>query len=276
MATHSTSQTFSGTGPSSDVLAKLARPGLVARGVLYSTIGILAIQLALAGRSKSSAADGKGALRTLSEQPFGNVLLILMVVGLTALVLWHVAQAIWGDPVSGSEAKERVRYALKALAYGSLALSALGVLLGNGSGSSDDQRAQSWTATVMGWPFGRVLVAAVGAALIAYALYSFWKRVVEKSFMDELQRGEMSNSTERAIRRVGQAGFTGRSLVFALVGVFLIQAALTFDSDQANGLSQSLQELASSSWRPLLWVVAVGLFAYGLVSFALARYRRVA
>lgn len=260
-------------GPSSNLLAKLARPGLVARGVLYATIGILTLQLARAGASEQ--ADGKGALRTLADQPLGTWLLGLMVVGLLALVLWHVAQAVWGDPVSGSDAPRRIRYAAKALVYGSLGLSAARVLFGDSGGSSDDQHAESWTATVLGWPGGRLIVGAVGAAAIAYALYSFWRRVVQCSFMDDLERGQLDGGTEQTIRRIGQAGFTGRTIVFALVGAFVIQAAVTFDPDDANGLSRSLQELASSSWRPVLWIVAVGLFAYGLLSFALARYRRV-
>lgn len=275
MTSHRSEATSSvADGPSSDLLAKLARPGLVARGVLYATIGVLTLQLARAGASEQ--ADGKGALRTLADQPFGAWLLALMVVGLLALVLWHVAQVVWGDPVSGSDAPRRARYAAKALVYGSLGLSAARVLVGDGGGSSDDQRAESWTATVLGWPGGRLIVGAVGAAGIAYAVYSLWRRVVQCSFMDELDRGQLDRATEQTIRRVGQAGFTGRSIVFALVGVFVIQAAVTFDPDDAHGLSRSLQELATSSWRPLLWVVAAGLFAYGLLSVALARYRRVA
>ena len=51
----------------------LARAGLVARGVVYGIIGLLAIKLALGDGGKT--ADQQGALHTIAGQPFGKVLL---------------------------------------------------------------------------------------------------------------------------------------------------------------------------------------------------------
>lgn len=271
---HGGKTTLDGTRPSSDTLAALARPGLVAHAVLYVTIGLLAIGIARSGRTGRSA-DGTGAVETLADQPYGLVLLVLLVVGLAALALWRTAQTVWGDPVSGSEPADRARYAARAVAYAAVAVSAVGVLVRGDAGRSGDQQAQSWTATAMAWPGGRLLVAVAGLGLVAYGLHSFWHRAVKASFADDLDRGRMGRSAERAITRLGQVGCAGRSMVFLLVGGFLVQAAVTFDSDEAKGLSESLQELARSGWWPLLWLTAVGLFAYGLLSLALARYRRV-
>ena len=48
----------------------LARAGLVARGVVYGIIGVLALKLALGDGGK--ATNQQGALRTIAQQPFGK------------------------------------------------------------------------------------------------------------------------------------------------------------------------------------------------------------
>jgi hypothetical protein len=58
----------------------LARAGLVARGVIYAIVGVLAIELALGEGGKTT--NQQGALQEIAKQPFGKVLLVLMIVGL--------------------------------------------------------------------------------------------------------------------------------------------------------------------------------------------------
>jgi Domain of Unknown Function (DUF1206) len=66
-------------------------------------------------------------------------------------------------------------------------------------------------------------------------------------------------------------------LVYAVVGYFFIQAAVAFESSTAKGPSGALIELADEAWGQwLLWVIAIGLFAYGLFCIAEATYRKAA
>ena len=58
----------------------LARAGFVARGVIYGVIGILAVKLAIGAGGKTTSQSG--ALKTIAQQPFGEVLLILVAIGL--------------------------------------------------------------------------------------------------------------------------------------------------------------------------------------------------
>jgi hypothetical protein len=63
---------------------------------------------------------------------------------------------------------------------------------------------------------------------------------------------------------------------FALVGFFLIKAAIDYDARESAGLDGALKRLGASSWGDLLIVlVGIGLFAYGVYSCVEARYRRV-
>jgi hypothetical protein len=78
----------------SPLLEGLARVGLVAYGVVHVLIGWLTLKIAWGGTSGRSA-DISGALTTVADQPFGKVLLWLVAIGMVALALWQVSEAIW-------------------------------------------------------------------------------------------------------------------------------------------------------------------------------------
>ena len=77
--------------------------------------------------------------------------------------------------------------------------------------------------------------------------------------------------------RLGEFGYAAQSIVYAVVGYFFIQAAIAFESSTAKGPSGALIELGTTTWgRVLLWIVAIGLFAYGIFCIAEAKYRKAA
>jgi hypothetical protein len=86
----------------------------------------------------------------------------------------------------------------------------------------------------------------------------------------------MSSRVRRAIKWLGTFGHLARMVVFGLVGVFLIKAAIDFNPKKAVGLDGALAKLAHASYGPfLLGLVAAGLVAFGLYSLTDARYRRI-
>jgi hypothetical protein len=183
-----------------------------------------------------------------------------------------------GDPVEGSEPKDRVKYAVLGFIYLSLAITTLGITIANWTGSGDaepsvesgDEGSQQAASTLFEWPAGRWLVGLLGAGVIAYAGYSFYKQVIKKDFADRLDADESS-----LVVRLGLVGYTAKSLVFAVIGYFFIQAAIAFKSSTAKGPSGALIELANESWGQwLLWGIAIGLFAFGVFSIAEAKYRK--
>jgi uncharacterized protein DUF1206 len=56
-----------------------ARIGLIARGVLYAAVGVLALRLAF--RQAHATADKNGALLAVARQPFGKALLVILAIG---------------------------------------------------------------------------------------------------------------------------------------------------------------------------------------------------
>ena len=69
----------------------LARAGLVARGVIYAIIGVLAVEMAFGAGGKTT--NQSGALGELAKQPGGKILLVLMAIGLFGYAFWRLLRA---------------------------------------------------------------------------------------------------------------------------------------------------------------------------------------
>jgi Domain of Unknown Function (DUF1206) len=250
----------------------LARAGFVARGLIYGIIGLLAIKLALGAGGKT--ANQQGALKTIAHQPFGEVLLILVAIGLAGYALWRLLRALLGHgPEDSDTTFERVAAFASGIVYAGLCAVAIKLLLG--SGASGSENTQKTTAGVFGWPAGAWLVGIAGAVLIGVGLYQGY-RGLSRDFLEDSKTEQMSQRVRSWIEWIGTFGHLARMVVFGLVGVFLIKAAIDYNPNKAVGLDGALAKIANASYGPfLLGIVAAGLIAFGVYSLSDARYRRI-
>ncbi len=253
---------------------RLARFGYAAKGVVYLLIGGLALGSVLT--TGGSTTGPVGAFREVVSQPFGQILLSLIALGLFGYTLWRFVQAIKDPDNEGSDAKgivKRIGYATSGVVYASFAIAAVGLVMGSGGGSGN--QTEDITARVMAQPYGRWLIAIAGLIVIVTGVYQFYKGYSAK-FTKVLKMGEMSPGERTWAVRSGRLGLIARSVVYALIGTFLIQAALTANPEQAGGLGEALRTLSQQPYGPwLLGLVALGLMLYGVYSLVLARYRRI-
>jgi hypothetical protein len=253
-----------------------ARAGLVARGILYILVAILAIRIAFGDRNEH--ADKAGALVLVARQPFGKALLGVLAAGLAAYAVWMIARMIIvRDDEAAKAWGKRAGYAGRAVLYGVICASAIDTIRRASSAQQQagNQQEQGWTARVMGWPFGRALVVVAGLVIIATGARYLYKAFTKK-WRKKLDLSSASHATRETIEKIAFAGWTGRGVVFGLVGVFLIRAAWQFDPKEAVGADGALRRLADRAWGPwLLCLVALGVLAFGVYSMIEARYRRV-
>jgi hypothetical protein len=197
-------------------------------------------------------------------------------VGIVGYALWRFVQAFMDTENKGSGPKGiavRIGYAVIAFVHLGLAISAFAMVSG-GSASGGDS-ARGWTAQLMAQPFGRWLVAIVGALVVGYGAAQF-RRAYTAKFREKLRLREMSGREDKLATRLGRMGYAARGVVFGIVGAFFIAAAIHTDPQEARGLDGALQTLAAQPWGwAALGAVALGLTAYGLFMFVEARYRRM-
>lgn len=263
----------------SPLAAHLARFGYITKGVVYALVGILAA-LAAIGSGRGKTTTTQGAIVTISEQPFGQILLILIVIGLVGYVIYRFAQAFLDIDHDGTGMKglfKRVGYAASGITYAALAAGTVQTLRGNAISVNSHSQNQTadWTAWLMSKPFGEWLVILAGLIVIGVGLIHFYTAFTKK-FREEFKSYEMSAEAREWATRFGMFGLAARGVVFCLIGLFLIKAAVDTNPKEAVGLGDALQHLAAQPFGPyLLGIVALGLISYGFYSFINARYRRI-
>lgn len=264
-------------------VVKLARAGYAAQGVLYGTIGMLAVLVAASSAGAPTPASGRtttsrGALAEIGAQPFGRILLVLMAVGLAGYALWRLIEAVWNperEAARGAKGlAKRAGWLGVAAVHAALVVFAVREAWGGSGGPEDNAR--PLTAKVMAWaPFGPMLVGIAGAGLFAYAVHEVW-RAWHAKLDRELDLSSLSRRSARVVVGLSRFGVAARGVVFSVMGVFLVVAALTSDPAQARGFGEALATLQGWSFGTvLLGAVALGLVAYGVYDVVEARFRRI-
>lgn len=262
--------------------AGLARSGLIAKGVSFGIVGILALKLALGSGGKATSREG--ALQSLAQNSFGKLLLILLALGFAAYAIWRLVQALAEreDPEDAGEADgeakkwgKRAGYVARALIYASLSFSTLRILTNSDEKQTQNQEAKQTTSSVFDLPAGRWLVGLVGLCIIGAGFWNAY-RGLARTFEDKWRTGQMSRTERTWGSRIGVLGHLARGLVFGLIGVFITKAAIEYNAKEAIGLDGALQKLAQQAYGQwLLGLTALGLIAYAIYCLIDARYRDV-
>jgi hypothetical protein len=254
-------------------LRGLAKAGLFARALLQTAVGLLAVALALGERV--ATADKQGALETVAAQPFGSIAVAAIGAGLFGYSAWRLVMAFVG-PASGKPFERRAKragYLLRGLLYAAFGWAAL--RLATGLHGEDRLEEVDATAALLRLPLGRFLVGLVGAGFFGAAAWAA-SRVITGSAKKRLDLASMSAPERRVALWTSSLGHASRTVVWALVGLFLVRAALFADPHETVGLDGALRAVVSAPLgRGLLLCVAGGLLAQAAFGLLEARYRRV-
>jgi hypothetical protein len=246
-----------------------ARAGYVVLGVLHIVLGGIAIAIATGGGGQ---ADQGGAVEQIRQTPWGPALLWATVIGLAALTVWQVAEALLAGQ---GDAKRRWGHRAKdlgtAAAYAAIGATALTAALGGRSDSEGSTR--SFSAELLASPGGVVLLVAIGLVIAAVGV-AFVYRGVTRAFARKLALP--SGPVRGAVVAFGVVGYLAKGIAVAVTGVLFVVASVTHDASQAGGLDAGLHALAAlPAGALLLWLVGAGLVVYGLFCFTRARYARM-
>jgi hypothetical protein len=241
-----------------------ARIGWLTRAVLYGLVAVLVARIPSTGGEES--ADKQGAFATLADSPLGGWLLGAVIVGMLGFAGLRAWTAIIG---SDEKVGRRLGWTGSAIVYVALAVLAFGVLR---SGDSDGNTEKALTVRILELPGGPVYVAVIALVVVIVGL-NHLRKAVKKKFLHDVDEGAVPGGARSAVRAAGVFGLLGRSLVWVLVGWFLARAAVRHDPNEPIGLDESLRRLAGESWGPtVLWVVAIGLAAYGVFCLAVTAW----
>ncbi|HEX6500101.1 MAG TPA: DUF1206 domain-containing protein [Micromonosporaceae bacterium] len=251
----------------------LTRAGFVGYGLLHILVAWIAVQIVRGQGGREG--DQSGAFRTLAHQPGGGVLLVAVAVGLFAMAFWQLLTAAVGhlDKRGKRRVAERIASLGRVVVYTALGLGAAKVARGAEQSAAHSQ--QSITAGFLGTPHGRMLIIVAGVVVaavgIGLAIYG-----VTRAFERNLRLAVMNEEMRAATRWLGGFGYAAKGSAYAIVGILLIVAAVTYDASKSRGLDAALHTLARQPFGGVLVaIVALGFAAFGVYCFAQARYRKV-
>jgi len=260
---------------SSSLMEALTRLGYGVRGLIYITMGLLAVQVAL-GKG-GALASPQGAIAEIGKQPAGLILLWVILVGIISYAVWGVVRAIY-DPLDKGHGMKgllaRLGFLVSAFGYAILSLATYGYISG-ASQTTNGSQTQKFIAMIMAMPLGRWAIGILGLAVLAGGLYQIYLGL-SAHFERQFQTYALSSEEEKLATNVGRFGTSARGVVFAIVGGLIILAAYQANPSQPIGMDTALTTLMHQPYGIwLLGIIAVGLIAFGFYSMLSALWFRL-
>jgi hypothetical protein len=250
-----------------------SRLGYVARGLVYLSLGTIA--LLAAADLAPSARGAADAVAAWAAWPLGNVLIGLIAVGLLGFSGWRFLQAVFDADGHGRSSKGlavRAGQALSGVVHAVLAFSVFDLIDGLDDLAEKEGSSERMAQALLEAPYGDLLLIVVGAAVLALGVANLGQSL----FQDFRKRlGCEGPACDWAVR-LARFGYIGRTLAFAPLGFFMLEAGLDARADEAKSLGESLQVLEAQPFgSAILGVAALGLVAFGLFALMEARFRRM-
>jgi hypothetical protein len=256
-------------------LVLLARGGYAARGLVYLIIGFFAL---LAALGSGQPADSHSSLQKLLAQPFGHALVALVVVGLIAFAAWRLLQATRDVDHHGKSFKGiaiRTGLLAGAISNALLAFFALSLLISglkSASGSKEGGKTEDFLSTVLSWDYSNLLIYLIALAPLVVGIIHVikgWKASFEKYF-------EADEQVMRFVRPISRFGLIARGVAFIEIAVLLAISGSSYQAMHPPGMKDAMNGLEN---LPMGWlvmsIVATGLMAFALYSFAQAFWRKI-
>jgi len=254
---------------------KMARIGHVAKGAVYGIAGTLTLMAAFNLGGGGQKAGKLQVIQFLENQAFGNILLILMAVGLACYAFFRFVQAA-GKSESLQEKSDTKRKLMKAgffvsgLLYLGLAVYAVIQVVSGSSGSGG----KGWMQQILSNEWGAILFYIAAGAMLIKAIFQF-RKVSNNEYYKGIRTMDIGKrKATKIVRRAGAWGYISRGILITITAYFIYQAAASQDASEIQGSSGAfsyLQDMTAGPW--LVGAVAFGLICYAVYMFIKAKYK---
>jgi hypothetical protein len=248
----------------------LARVGYGARGLIYGTIGLLAMKVALG--APGSLQDQQGAIASIGQTLVGRIFLVIILIGLIGYTIWGLIRAFFNPLHKGKDIKgilERVGFFISAVAYSILIFPTYNFIFGTANAAQNGAQGvdlRNIIGTILSIPLGRWVVALIGLLVLCVGLFQVYQGV-RHNFDKQIKPYALTPKQIKWVKKLGRVGTLGRSIVFFLIGLFLLFAAYNANAGEVKGIDGALLVVLQQPFgHVLLGIVALGLIAFGLYS----------
>ncbi|AEL25296.1 DUF1206 domain-containing protein [Cyclobacterium marinum] len=248
--------------PSKQKKKKIARLGIGTKGVVYLLIGGLTAWEAFGKGGKKTGSNG--ALAFVIDQPFGQILLWLVVLGLAGYVFWRMYQTFKDTEEKGNDFKGiifRLGYFSSGIFYLFIIYNALQLLLGGGGDNGGGK--ESMIQQLLAQEYGRWIVASIALIFLIRALIQIFIAFSGK-FKEKVKESGMNDKAQQIMISSGRVGYTSRGIVVGVIAYLTVRAAITYDASKSGGTKEAFNFIQNEFGAVVLGVIALGMLAFGL------------
>jgi hypothetical protein len=253
-------------------IRRAAKLGYAVKGAVYGVMGVLALQaaLGLGGR----VASERDAVEHIGRQPLGAVGLVVVGVGLLAYALWRIVEGVV-DPYRHGNGPGglavRAGAIGSAIINGAVGVAALKLAAGEHAGGED---ARPLAATLLREPWGIAALAVIGLSVLGAGIWQIYSAYSDK-FAEHLDASRLTGWRRAWVFWSGRVGHAARGVVFGVIGVALVRAAVDANPRHTKGFKEALISLASQPFgQAILVLVSAGFLAYAVHLISTVPYRR--
>jgi hypothetical protein len=250
-----------------------AKFGYMAKGVVYSLIGIMAA-IAAFGSGSSKDAGKTDAFKLLLDQPMGKVLVFTVALGLVGYVAWRMIEAIKDPHHHGNEVKgiiTRIGYGLSAAAYLGVSIYAFKLIFATQDSGGGTQKALVDKILDQSW--GPWAIGIVGIILVGKGIQQILKSLSGK-YRKEVESGRIDSRYREILVKTGGVGYIARGIVWGVIGYLFFRGAVDQNANGTGGTGEALSFLEKGFGEWVLGLVAIGLVCYGAFKILEGLYRR--
>ncbi|MAT69586.1 MAG: hypothetical protein CMJ58_08685 [Planctomycetaceae bacterium] len=137
----------------------------------------------------------------------------------------------------------------------------------------DGESHRRGVAMLLRMPGGPWIVGAVGLGMVVYGVWQAYRGLSDR-FTKKYNSAAMSDAERTVALYSGRIGLSARGITYAVIGAFVIVAAVQLDPSETRSVGGALDMLAAQPYGAwVLLAVAIGLIGYGVYCLVQARYR---
>jgi len=247
----------------------IARADMIAKGIVYSLIGILTALAAFGQGGQESGSTE--SISFLSRQSFGQVLIVILGVGLASYAFWRIYQALANPQASKNDAKgcaRRAGYFISGLIYAGLSVYALFHAFSRDAGGGNH------FSKLLSGSNSDIIAIIVAIGLLIKAVFELY-RAYSGDFRKEVEETKMSRREQKLLINAGKFGHTARGIVLGLMAYLTLRTGASSGSE-ITSQTDAFRYIRAEFGFLVLGVIALGFIGYGIYMFIQARYPAIA
>jgi hypothetical protein len=245
--------------------------GCISTGLIYTTIGIIAILSFL--KIRDGGADESSMLMIMNDLLLGKVLIWVILTGTVSYMVWRVYETIHDPYDYGRSFRGIVKRAgigLSSVADVLVVYAGIRVLLGISHIEANGQPLETRETVnlILHAQGGGGIVTTIGIAIVTTAciqlVYGF-----TKGYKERIDLHRFGKRPGLIIHALAWAGYLARGIILGITGFFFIKAGISGNGNHVVNTDKAFDFIGDHVGHVYFILVAIGTICYGLFMFAL-------